>query len=216
MTKIISIIPARKGSKGIPNKNLISLCLKHLIHYAIQASKQSIVEETWVSSDSDEILNISKKLGAKTIKRPEELSDDNASSESALIHFSEKVEFDILVFIQCTSPLVKPQDINRGIEKMKNFDSIVSVTETHHMFWNAKGPLYDINNRERRQDSIKRYLETGSFYITSKKNLMKSQNRLSGKIGLVEIPKHRSIEIDTIDDLKIAELMINSTTFSDD
>ncbi len=216
MTKIISIIPARKGSKGIPNKNLISLCGKPLIHYAIQASKQSIVEETWVSSDSDEILNISKKLGAKTIKRPEELSDDNASSESALIHFSEKVEFDILVFIQCTSPLVKPQDINRGIEKMKNFDSIVSVTETHHMFWNAKGPLYDINNRERRQDSIKRYLETGSFYITSKKNLMKSQNRLSGKIGLVEIPKHRSIEIDTIDDLKIAELMINSTTFSDD
>ena len=93
---------------------------------------------------------------------------------------------------------------------MKNFDSIVSVTETHHMFWNAKGPLYDINNRERRQDSIKRYLETGSFFITSKKNLMKSRNRLSGKIGLIEIPKHRSIDIDTIDDLKIAELMINS------
>ena len=65
----------------------------------IQASKQSIVEETWVSSDSDEILNISKKLGAKTIKRPKELSDDNASSESALIHFSENIEFDILVFI---------------------------------------------------------------------------------------------------------------------
>jgi CMP-N,N'-diacetyllegionaminic acid synthase len=216
LTKIISIIPARKGSKGIPNKNLINLSGKPLIHYAIQASKQSIVEETWVSSDSDEILNISKKLGAKTIKRPEELSNDNASSESVLTHFSEKVEFDILVFIQCTSPLVKPQDINRGIEKMKNFDSIVSVTETHHMFWNAKGPLYDINNRERRQDSIKRYLETGSFYITSKKNLMKSRNRLSGKIGLIEIPKHRSIEIDTIDDLKIAELMINSTTLFDD
>ena len=93
---------------------------------------------------------------------------------------------------------------------MKNFDSIVSVTETHQMFWNAKGPLYDINNRERRQNSIKRYLETGSFFITSKKNLMKFQNRLSGKIGLVKIPKHRSIDIDTIDDLKIAELIINS------
>ena len=170
MTKIISIIPARKGSKGIPNKNLISLCGKPLIHYAIQASQQSIVEETWVSSDSDEILSISKKLGAKTIIRPKELSGDNASSESALIHFAENVEFDILVFIQGTSPLIKHQDINRGIEKMKNFDSIVSVTETHQMFWNAKGPLYDINNRERRQNSIKRYLETGSFFITSKKS----------------------------------------------
>ena len=216
MTKIISLIPARKGSKGIPNKNIINLSGKPLIHYAIQASKQSIVEETWVSSDSDKILNISKKLGAKTIKRPKEISGDNASSESALIHFAEKVEFDILVFIQCTSPLVKPQDINRGIEKMKNFDSIISVTETHHMFWNAKGPLYDINNRERRQDSIKRYLETGSFYITSKKNLMKSQNRLSGKIGFVEIPKHRSIEIDNINDLKTAELMINSNALSNE
>ena len=216
MTKIISIIPARKGSKGIPNKNLLNLSGKPLIYYAIQASKQSIVEETWVSSDSDEILNFSKKLGAKTIKRPKELSDDNASSESALIHFSENIEFDILVFIQCTSPLIKPQDINRGIEKMRNFDSIVSVTETHQMFWNAKGPLYDINNRERRQNSIKRYLETGSFFITTKKNLMKFQNRLSGKIGLVEIPKHRSIDIDTIDDLKIAELIINSKAFSNE
>ena len=215
MTKIISIIPARKGSKGIPNKNLISLCGKPLIHYAIQASKQSIVEETWVSSDSDEILNISKKLGAKTIKRPEELSDDNASSESALIHFSENIEFDILVFIQCTSPLIKPQDINRGIEKMKNFDSIVSVTETHHMFWNAKGPLYDINNRERRQNSIKRYLETGSFFITTKKNLLKFNNRLSGNIGFVEIPKSRSFDIDTYEDLKIVETLINTKALDD-
>ena len=67
MTKIISIIPARKGSKGIPNKNLINLSGKPLIHYAIQASKQSIVDETWVSSDSDEILNISKKLGIEKV-----------------------------------------------------------------------------------------------------------------------------------------------------
>ena len=78
-----------------------------------------------------------------------------------IIHFAENIDFDILVFIQCTSPLIKPQDINKGIEKMKNFDSIVSVTETHQMFWNVDGPLYDINKRLRRQDSKKRYLETG-------------------------------------------------------
>ena len=87
MTKIISLIPARKGSKGIPNKNIINLSGKPLIHYAIQASKQSIVEETWVSSDSDKILNISKKLGAKTIKRPKEISGDNASSRVSFNSF---------------------------------------------------------------------------------------------------------------------------------
>tara|TARA_B100001057_G_scaffold499810_1_gene611912 strand:+ start:1569 stop:2156 length:588 start_codon:yes stop_codon:yes gene_type:complete len=192
---------------------LVNLAGRPLIYYAIQASKKSLVEETWVSSDSDEILDISKNLGAKTIKRPKELSDDNAPSESALIHFAENVDFDILVFIQCTSPLIKFQDINKGLEKIKIFDSIVSVSETHQMFWNAKGPLYDINKRARRQNSIKRYLETGSFFITSKKNLLKYQNRLSGNIGFVEIPKYRSFDIDSFDDLKIVELIINSKDY---
>lgn len=192
---------------------MVNLAGRPLIYYAIQASKKSLVEETWVSSDSDEILDISKNLGAKTIKRPKELSDDNAPSESALIHFAENVDFDILVFIQCTSPLIKFQDINKGLEKIKKFDSIVSVSETHQMFWNAKGPLYDINKRARRQNSIKRYLETGSFFITSKKNLLKYQNRLSGNIGFVEIPKYRSFDIDSFDDLKIVELIINSKDY---
>ena len=208
--KIISLIPARKGSKGIPNKNLISLCGKPLISYAIQASKKSKVDETWVSSDSEEILKVSENLGAKTIKRPLKFSNDNASSESALIHFAENVNFDILVFIQCTSPLVKAKDINQGLKKIQKFDSIVSVSETHQMFWDDNGPLYDINNRERRQDSNRKYIETGSFFITSKKNLLKYKNRLSGNIGFVEIPKYRSFDIDCYDDIKIVEAIMKS------
>lgn len=208
--KIVSLILARKGSKGIPNKNLINLCGKPLIYYAITASKKSLVDETWVSSDSDEILDVAKKLGTKTLKRPEEFSNDTATSESALIHFAKKIDFEILVFIQCTVPLIKSQDIDIGLEKIKKYDSIVSVTETHQMFWSQKGPLYDLNNRSRRQDSLKRYLETGSFFITTKKALLKSQNRLSGKIGFVEVPKHRSFDIDNLEDLKLIETIINS------
>ena len=208
--KIVSIIPARKGSKGIPNKNIIDLCGKPLIYYAIKASTKSIVEETWVSSDSEEILNISRNFGAKTIKRPAKLSDDNATSESVLLHFAENVDFDILVFIQCTSPLIEFNDINRGVEKMKTFDSVLSVTETNQFFWNSNGPLYDLNKRARRQDDIKRYLETGSFFITSKKNLLKSNNRLSGNIGFVEIPKSRAFDIDCYEDLKIVKTLISS------
>tara|TARA_B100000787_G_scaffold152799_1_gene126677 strand:- start:411 stop:1058 length:648 start_codon:yes stop_codon:yes gene_type:complete len=212
--KIVSLIPARKGSKGIENKNLIDLCGKPLIYYSIQASKKSLVEETWVSSDSDEILDISKNLGVKTLKRPSEFSGDNATSESALIHFAEKIDFDILVFIQCTVPLIESEDINQGIKKIKKFDSIVSVTETHQMFWDANGPLYDINNRLRRQNSVKRYIETGSFFITSKERLLKSNNRLSGNIGFVEIPKHRSFDIDGYDDLKMVKTIINSKEYA--
>lgn len=211
--KVVSIIPARKGSKGIKNKNLIDLCGKPLINYSLEASLKSLVEETWVSSDSEEILEISKNLGAKTIKRPKELCNDDSSSESALIHFAKNVDFDILVFIQCTVPLIQSKDINEGIKKMKLYDSVVSVAETTQMFWDSNGPLYNIDNRLRRQNSLKRYLETGSFFITTKKNLMKSNNRLSGKIGFVEIPKHRSFDIDDYEDLKILKAVINSKEF---
>ncbi len=208
--KIVSLIPARRGSKGIPNKNLINLCGKPLIYYSIKASKRSLVNETWVSSDSDKILKVSKNYGAKTLKRPLKLSGDNATSETALLHFAKNVDFDIIVFIQCTAPLIKSKDINRGIEKMKKFDSVLSVSETSQMFWDENGPLYDIKKRARRQTSIKRYLETGSFFITSKKNLLKYKNRLSGKIGLVKIPKIRSFDIDGYEDLKIVKTIINS------
>ena len=211
--KIVSLIPARKGSKGIKNKNLIDICGKPLIQYSIEASINSLVEETWVSSDSDEILEISKNLGAKTIKRPKELSEDNSTSESALLHFAKNTDFDILVFIQCTAPFVKSNDINQGIEKMRSFDSVVSVTETTQLFWDSNGPLYDINNRLRRQNSVKRYLETGSFFITTKKKLMEFNNRLSGNIGFVEIPKFRSFDIDDYNDLRLVKAIINSKEF---
>ena len=211
--KIVSLIPARKGSKGIKNKNLIDLCGKPLIYYSIQASMNSLVEETWVSSDSDEILEISKNLGSKIIKRPKELSEDNSTSESALIHFAKNTDFDILVFIQCTAPLIKSKDINKGIQKMNSFDSIVSVAETTQLFWDSNGPLYDIKNRLRRQNSIRRYLETGSFFITTKKNLLKFNNRLSGNIGFVEIPKYRSFDIDDYDDLRLVKAILNSKEF---
>ncbi len=213
--KVVSLIPARKGSKGIPNKNLINLCGKPLIYYSIKASEKSLVEETWVSSDSDEILNVSKNFGAKTIKRPSEISNDQSTSEEALLHFASIVEFDIIVFIQCTSPQIEFNDINQGINKMKEYDSVVSVCETNQMFWDSNGPLYDLNNRYRRQDSIKRYLETGSFFITTKKNLLKFNNRLSGNIGFVEIPKSRSFDIDTYEDLKIVETLINTKALDD-
>ena len=126
------------------------------------------------------------------------------------------MDFNILVFIQCTAPLIKYQDINKGIDKIKKFDSVLSVSETHQMFWDEKGPLYDINNRLRRQNSRKRYLETGSFFITSKKNLLKFKNRLSGNIGFVEIPKYRSFDIDNDNDIKIVETIINSKMYKNE
>ena len=77
-------------------------------------------------------------------------------------------------------------------------------------FWNSDGPLYDLNNRNRRQVDKKRFLETGGIFITTRENLLKTKNRLSGKIGYLHIPKIRSFDIDNYDDLEIVKLIIKS------
>jgi|TARA_B110000977_G_C11048373_1_gene481412 CMP-N,N'-diacetyllegionaminic acid synthase len=217
INKTITLIPARGGSKGMPKKNIIDLNGKPLIAYTIEASIKSKSHETWVSTDDDEIADVARKYGAKISRRPKNLSLDETTSESVLLHFAEEnPDFDILVFLQCTVPLIEYEDINNGIDKMKYFDSVVSVTETNQKFWDSNGPLYDINNRKRRQDSFKRYLETGSIFITTKKKLIKSKNRLSGKIGFVETPNHRSIDIDDYNDLKMIKAIIRSKEFDNE
>ena len=118
--KICSIILARGGSKGIKNKNLVLIKNKPLIYYAIKASLKSHVHETWLSSDSDKILKKAKSFGAKIIKRPKQLAKDNSTSESAILHFLNNVECDLIVFIQPTSPMISSDDINKGLKK--NFE----------------------------------------------------------------------------------------------
>ncbi|MDA8630451.1 acylneuraminate cytidylyltransferase family protein [Flavobacteriaceae bacterium] len=204
--KAIVVIPARGGSKGIPKKNLVKICGKPLIAYAIEASLKSKVSETWVSTDNDEIANIAMQYGAKIMKRPAEISGDKASSEDALLHFTENNNnFKVLVFIQATCPFIEYNDINRALSMIKDYDSIISVSKFDQFLWRGNKPMYDIQSRKRRQDREPTYIETGSMFVTKKENLLNSKNRISGKIGFVDVPKWRSIDIDTLDDLKFAE-----------
>jgi CMP-N,N'-diacetyllegionaminic acid synthase len=206
--KIVSLIPARGGSKGIPRKNLIDLNGKPLLYYTINASLWSDVNETWVSSDDDEILNISKTYGAKTIKRPKELSGDIIMPDEALLHFANQEDFDILVFIQPTSPLINTWYINKGIEMIKNggYDSVFTATKEHWIpKWDKNvNPIdWDTKSRPRRQDKPDSYVENGMFYITKRKNLIESKLRYSGKIGMVEIPLIDSFQLDSAEDLEL-------------
>ena len=207
--KAVTIIPARGGSKGIPRKNLIALCGVPLINYAISASIASNVHETWVSSEDNEILSVASAAGANIIRRPDELATDTASSESVLLHFAAQVDFDILVFLQATSPLVIPEDINRGLTLMHKYDSVVSVTENNQFTWTGRIPNYDVYKRKRRQEIEQSYLETGSIFITTKNALISSKNRISGEIGLLEVPRNRSFDIDTHEDLELIRSLIN-------
>jgi CMP-N-acetylneuraminic acid synthetase len=204
--KIVTVILARGGSKGIPKKNIIDVNGLPLIAYTINASIGSKTLETWVSTNCEDIASISEHYGANILWRPAELATDTASSESALLHFAENIDFDILVFIQPTSPLLESKYINEGLSKMNKYDSIVSVYEEK---WSAKfdedgNPHgWDMNNRPRRQEAKKIYVDNGAFFITTKEALIKSGRRYSGNIGMVEMPFSKSFEIDTIDELNL-------------
>ena len=208
--KIVSVILARGGSKGIPKKNIVDLCGKPLIAWTIEASQQSSVHETWISTDDKEIADIADELGVNVLLRPQELAMDTSSSEEALLHFANNVQFDILVFIQPTSPLLLAQDINAGLDLMTKYTSVFSGYKEHWLpRWDDNKPLnWDISNRPRRQDKKEIFIENGAFYITTKQELFASGLRYSGNIGIVEMLPSRSFQIDTNDDLSLVRKLL--------
>ncbi len=209
--KIVSLIPARGGSKGISNKNIIDVNGKPLIYYTIKTSLNSAhISETWVSTEDEEIKEVSIGCGAQVIDRPVELANDIIMPDAALLHAAEIIEFDILVFIQPTSPLLETKYINEGIHLMEKYDSVFSVYKEHWLprWENNKPYKWDINNRPRRQDAKELYVENGAFYITTKENLLESKLRYSGNIGTVEMPFAKSFQVDSLDDLEIVRRVI--------
>lgn len=209
--KIVSVITARGGSKEIPNKNIINVNGKPLIAYTIEASLNSNVNETWVSTDSTEIATISVGLGAKVILRPKELANDVIMPDASLVHFAENHYFDTLVFIQPTSPLLETKYIDQGISLMDKYDSVFSAYKEHWCpRWSTEfKPIgWDISKRPRRQDMDEQYIENGAFYITSRENLLQSKLRYSGNIGIVEMPIEKSFQVDSKNDLKLIKKLI--------
>lgn len=204
----VAFIPARGGSKGIPKKNLIQINNKPLIQYTIEAALKSNVNEVWVSSDDNDILEISNNIGAKTILRPDNISLDNSSSELALLHFANKIKFNKMIFLQATCPLTIPEDINQCLEKLNNYESVITVSETTQNIWFGNSPQYDLKNRKRRQEKKKIFIETGAIFGTYRDHLIKNKNRISGNIGFVEVPKKRSIDIDDYEDLYIVNKLL--------
>jgi len=223
--KVLAIIPARGGSKGIPNKNIKKLCGKPLIQYSIEAAQSSeLITSLFVSTDSFEIESCSRKLGVEVIKRPEELSDDGAPMLPVIQHAvqeleKKKVSFDYTVILQPTCPIRSGKDIDSAILELirRNADSIVSVykVDDHHpgrMYELVDGALKPLEPElvsVNRQDLPLVYHRNGSIYITKAEVLRK------GSIyGMSTIPYimdyQRSVNIDNMMDWYLAETMIEN------
>ena len=216
--KVHSVILARGGSKGIRNKNLYPVKSKPLIYWSIKKSLQSNkIDETCVSSDSNEILSYSKKIGANIIERPHKFATDNSSSEVAWLHAAKKLEndADIIVGIQPTSPIRESKDFDNAINKfIKNkYDSLFSALKISDFFiWKENNKKlvanYNFKKRPRRQNIKEQFHENGSFYIFKTKNFLKYKCRLFKKIGFYEMEKIKSFQIDDIEDVKIIEKLM--------
>ena len=226
---IIALICARAGSKGIPNKNIKLLGGKPLIVRAInQAKELKEINRVIVSTDSKEIANLAIGAGAEVpFMRPTELAEDNAPEWLVWRHALENIKKkdgnfpDILIVIPVTAPLRTVVDLkNCLIEYQKgNADIIITVTDSHrNPYFNmvkvneegvASLVISPEKNITRRQDTPNIYDMTTVAYVTAPKFVLENDNLFSGKVRHVHVPIERALDIDTLYDLKIAELLLS-------
>lgn len=224
--KILAIIPARGGSKGIPGKNIKELNGKPLIAYTIEeAMKSRYVNRIIVSTDDERIADISKKYGAEIpFLRPSELSQDDTPTIECVIHMlrllKEKEDYipDYVCLLQCTSPLRTFEDIDGTIEKLitTDMDSAVSVCEVAtNPYWTNifVGDRLEYFLKEgkritRRQELPKIYTLNGAVYVSKCDVLQKEMTFETKYITGYVMNKNNSIDIDDIIDFKFAELLM--------
>ncbi len=222
--EVLVIIPARGGSVGVPRKNVRSLAGRPLIEWSIDdALRAPSVTRVVVSTDDAEIAAVSRAAGAEVVCRPADLAGPTASSESALVHTLDALasrddyEPDLVVFLQCTSPLRQPDDIENAVQQLRSerADSLFSCCPSHGFLWrrgadSVSALNYDPARRPRRQDAPEDVVENGSIYIFRPSVLRQTGSRLGGKITTYPMRVVDSFQVDEPGDLELMEALIAS------
>ena len=223
--KILVIIPARKGSKGLKNKHLLPLGNKKLIEWVINSSKKvNLIDKILLTTDSAEIRKIALQNNISSpFLRPKKLSTDSAKSSDVIIHVlnylkKEKEIYDFFILLEPTSPFTSAKDIEKSIKlfvkNYKKFDSLVSVSKFDKIhlsnIFNLKNnkiiPIFKkFENDVRRQEISKLVYLDGSIYVAKVDNYMRNKQFLNNKTKTIFFDYWKSIEIDTNFDLILAE-----------
>lgn len=230
MKKVLAIVPARGGSKGVKRKNLRDLGGKPLINWTLDAAKESkFIDKVVVSTEDEEIRNVALENNVEVINRPKELALDSSPTIEAILHVLDNLKDrkyipDYVMLLQCTTPFRNSQDIDNAIKKfiesINVADSLISVTENENIpYWLKKidnnGLLsdfikYDKNKFVRRQDFEKLYKLNGAIYMTKIECLYKNRSFESAKSIAYKMNDKSSIDIDTETDLKYAQFILDT------
>ena len=187
----VAFIPVRGGSKSIPLKNIKLLCGKPLVYWTAKtACDCARIDKVYISTDSEQIRKVVQSFGLKkliVIDRSAETASDTASTESAMLEFAGKYDFDNIVLIQATSPMLTVDNLNDGFDlfERSDCDSVFSAVRRYQFLWTttqdgmAHPYNYDIYHRPRRQEYDGYLIENGAFYITSRERLLSTRNDIS-------------------------------------
>lgn len=221
--KYLTIIPARGGSKRLPKKNILDLKGKPLISYTIEAAINSEkLKDIYVSSDSDEILTLARNYNCNTLKRPDSLATDSATTFDAAKHLIDNIskKYEYLVLLQPTSPLRNEMHINDAVDLIENnnIDSVVSVCEVDHspLWCNTLSKNNSMDNfisedikNNRSQDLEKYYRLNGAIYICRITRLLEDKTFLfKDNILAYIMNRMSSIDIDEEIDFIIAKSIL--------
>ena len=220
--KYLAIIPAKKNSQGLAKKNIVDLANRPLIDYTFQAAKSCLlIDKIVVSTDSEEIMTLAKNQNLEVHIRNKDLATDHARIEDVLLEIKEVIqEFENIILLQPTSPLRTSQDIEQAIITFEKTDAkscfSVCSPDLHPykmIIENKNGELEtlrepkDLNSP--RQSLPKAYQQNGAIYIFNTKEFITKKSFFLTPLSLYNMPKKRSIDIDTELDLKIAEFLIS-------
>jgi len=219
--KTITIIPARGGSKRLPNKNILLLggipLIAHSILYA--RKNNTIIDEIYVSTNDEAIKNIALQYGVKVIDRPESLSGDFEPTVSALKHVLETIEFEVenVIVLQPTNPL-RPENLLKGAFEMyqkQNYDSLFTVSRNYQKLGKIKADKFipfNYNLGQRSQDLEPLYFENGLLYISKAKLIL--EDKIISENGYPYEVNHifANVDIDTQEDLDYAEYLLKKSS----
>jgi CMP-N-acetylneuraminic acid synthetase len=217
--KVVAIIPARGGSKGVPRKNLQTIGGVPLVAYAIRAALAAeSVDAVYVSTEDDEIAKVAAEHGARVIHRPSELAADTVHTAPVIMHAIRTLKgcpLETVVGIECTAPLVTSEDIDAAVAKMRDGVDVVTTAcrDNRFQFRQVPGGIEWLSHNRadedcRRQDLAPAYRLAGGVYAWRPDALLWMGTAFYGHVDFVEIPEERDVDINTPTDLAIARAII--------